>query len=137
VSEGAPDLSSVRVEHDRATSRQRQMLVAALPAPKTSHDPGRVDPGLVGVWRGEDTRNGKLTFTFDSKGTVIAQRRGGRDPSPQEGTFVMQGMNVDGKFGEVHFKAVLIKDSFEGRWELDNGYGAEFVLKKSNESGIK
>jgi 4-phytase/acid phosphatase/peptide/nickel transport system substrate-binding protein len=123
-----PALAALRVEQDRMERLQRQTLLASIAAPGKAHDPGEVDPQLLGNWSGEDSRGGRLRLEFAADGEMRARRRGGRDESPRKGVFSMEGRTVRGSFREVRFEAVLTTDGLKGRWELNNGYGADFLL---------
>jgi hypothetical protein len=44
----------------------------------------------------------------------------------------MKEKTLRGRFREVRFEAVLAAGALKGRWELDNGFGADFLLHKSD-----
>ena len=61
----------------------------------------------------------------------MAQRLGGRDEIPRQRTYSMQSAEIKREIRGVDFWARLDGGMLKGRWELDNGFGADFSLKKA------
>ena len=84
---------------------------------------------LSGTWTGTDSLGGRLVFRFSPGGGMTAQRKGGRDPSPKEGTYTRKGPQIDGRMDDIDFTGTAKGNQISGRWR-QGSMGADFTLTR-------
>ena len=88
---------------------------------------------ILGTWRGTDSLNGTLSFTFLEDDTYISERKPSARKGPSTGTYKIEGTMLTGVSSDSKgtFSARRFGPKIRGEWELF-GYRADFTLKKEN-----
>lgn len=88
---------------------------------------------ILGTWKGTDSLNGTLTFTFLEDDNYISERKPSARKGPSTGNYTISGTTLSGVSSDSKgtFSAKRFGQEISGEWELF-GYRAGFTLKKEN-----
>ena len=88
---------------------------------------------ILGTWKGMDSLNGNLSFTFFEDNTYISERKPSARKGPSAGNYKIEGTTLSGVSSDAKgtFSAKRFGQEMSGEWELF-GYRADFTLNKEN-----
>ena len=86
---------------------------------------------ILGTWKGTDSLNGSLSFTFSEDDTYIVDRKPSARGRPSTGSYTISGTTLSGVSADSKgkFSASRFGQEISGSWEM-GGYHADFTLKK-------
>ena len=88
---------------------------------------------ILGTWKGTDSLNGTLSFTFLVDNTYISERKPSARKGPSTGNYTIDGTTLSGLSSDTKGKWSVQRfgQELSGEWKLF-GYRADFTLKKEN-----
>jgi len=86
---------------------------------------------ILGTWKGTDSLNGSLSFTFRVDDTYVVDRKPSARGRPSTGSYTISGTTLSGVSADSKgkFSASRFGQEISGSWEMA-GYRADFTLKK-------
>ncbi|WP_319410147.1 serine hydrolase [uncultured Desulfosarcina sp.] len=88
---------------------------------------------ILGTWKGTDSLNGTLSFTFLENDTYVSERKPSARKGPSTGNYTIEGKTLSGVSSDSKgtFSAKRFGQEISGEWKLF-GYRADFSLKKED-----
>ena len=86
---------------------------------------------ILGTWKGTDSLNGSLSFTFREDDVYVVDRKPSARGRPSTGSYTISGTTLAGVSADSNgkFSANRFGQEISGSWEM-GGYRADFTLKK-------